>query len=100
VRTTLTTGVATPVEGSGEAEIPPQPVDVDGEVGVLLAVEEHDRHPVAVLGLQLRVRVDVDRVRLQAGLRADPLEGLGGRGAEVAAGPGEQSQPRGRLTHR
>ena len=40
-------------------EVPPQPVDVHGEVAVLPAVEQHDRHPVAVLGLQLRVGVDV-----------------------------------------
>src|SRR4051812_24389063 len=85
--------------GSGQAEIPAQPVDVHGEVRVLAAVEQHDRHAVAVLGLQLRVGVDVDLLRDQATLRADPRQRLGRGLAEVAAGAGEQLQPRGRLSH-
>src|SRR2546423_14137383 len=75
--------------GSLSGEIPAQPVLFDPPVAVLLAVEQHDGYPVAVLALQLDVGLDV-----QLGPRfADPLQGLDRDLAEVAAGPRDQGDP-------
>ncbi len=70
---------------AGQVQVPAQPVDVHGEVRVLPAVEQDDGHPVAVLGLQLGVGVDVDELGREPRLRSDPRTGSAVRAVVVLA---------------
>src|SRR2546421_6185711 len=75
--------------GSLSREIAAEPLLLDAPVAVLLAVEQHDGYPVAVLALQLDVGLDVE---LGPGL-ADPVQHPGRHLAQMAAGPRDQGDP-------
>src|SRR5262249_9669854 len=78
---------------TGRGQISQQPLGLHTPVPVLAAVEQDHRDPVPVLGLQVRVGVDVDHGPLLARLLGHAGQGHLGHIAQGAVDPGEQREP-------
>jgi hypothetical protein len=72
----------------------PKAVRIDSPEVMLPAVDEGNRHLIAVLSLELRITIDVALFVGVSGLSADSLDDLNHLFAQMATWPGQHHNPR------